>query len=338
MNSNDPNWIKCDIGRNELKTYMKRSDRDGIIWFSAYMFVLVVSGYLMNLSLGSYWVIPAFFVYGSIWCFSNPIGHELSHGTVFRTRWMNEAAFLIVGILNTDEPIVGRWVHAHHHTHTTITGKDPEHLVPNPITYGQYLLEVTGIPMFQTYLKWIVLHSLGIVSRDAQEFVPKSEFRKMFWSSRIIFVFYTGVIVWAGMTQSWWPVIMFVLPRFVGAPTMALFYLTQHAGLAMNVEDFRRNSRTIYMNPLFRFLYWNMNYHIEHHMYPMVPFHALPALHERLKDQMPAANTGMIDTYRDIFHAIRQQKTQPNFVIEKPLPELAAPVSMNDDDMITEMA
>ena len=30
------------------------------------------------------------------------------------------------------------------------------------------------------------------------------------------------------------------------------------------------------MNPVSRFIYWNMNYHVEHHMFPMVPYHALP--------------------------------------------------------------
>ena len=38
--------------------------------------------------------------------------------------------------------------------------------------------------------------------------------------------------------------------------------------------DHRLNSRTVYMNPISRFIYWNMNYHIEHHMFPMVPYHA----------------------------------------------------------------
>ena len=52
--------------------------------------------------------------------------------------------------------------------------------------------------------------------------------------------------------------------------------------------DHRLNSRTVYMNPVTRFLYWNMNYHVEHHMFPMVPYHALPALHEEIKDDLPA--------------------------------------------------
>ena len=58
-------------------------------------------------------------------------------------------------------------------------------------------------------------------------------------------------------------------------------------GLAEDVLDHRLNTRTVYMNPFSRFLYWNMNYHVEHHMFPMVPYHALPALHEEIKDDLP---------------------------------------------------
>lgn len=41
----------------------------------------------------------------------------------------------------------------------------------------------------------------------------------------------------------------------------------QHAGLSDNVPDFRLCCRTMILNPFFRFLYWHMNYHTEHHMY-----------------------------------------------------------------------
>ena len=39
-----------------------------------------------------------------------------------------------------------------------------------------------------------------------------------------------------------------------------------HAGLDEDVLDHRLNSRTVIMNPVLRFVYMNMNYHIEHHV------------------------------------------------------------------------
>ena len=80
---------------------------------------------------------------------------------------------------------------------------------------------------------------------------------------------------------------------YIGLPTLyggwfALYCgVTQHLGLAEDVLDHRLNSRTVYMNPIFRFLYWNMNYHVEHHIFPTVPYHALPKLHEAIKADCP---------------------------------------------------
>ena len=39
------------------------------------------------------------------------------------------------------------------------------------------------------------------------------------------------------------------------------------------------NTRTTLTNRLVRWVAWNMPYHVEHHVAPQVPFHALPALH-----------------------------------------------------------
>ena len=52
------------------------------------------------------------------------------------------------------------------------------------------------------------------------------------------------------------------------------------------------------MNPILTFIYWDMNYHVEHHMYPMVPYYALAAQHEEVKHDCPAANSGIGDTGR----------------------------------------
>ena len=90
------------------------------------------------------------------------------------------------------------------------------------------------------------------------------------------------------------------LPSLYGRWLAHYFAFTQHAGLAENVLDHRLNSRTVYMNPVLRFLYWNMNYHIEHHMFPMVPYHALPRLHAELRADLPAPCPSTIAAYREI--------------------------------------
>ncbi|NJM91696.1 MAG: hypothetical protein HC861_02690, partial [Rhodospirillaceae bacterium] len=101
-------------------------------------------------------------------------------------------------------------------------------------------------------------------------------------------------------TRSILPLMFIGLPSFYGAWMHLFFGLTQHVGLAEDVLDHRLNCRTVYMNPIVRFLYLNMNYHVEHHMFPMVPYHRLPELHEEMKADTPKPYNGFLEAYREI--------------------------------------
>ena len=90
--------------------------------------------------------------------------------------------------------------------------------------------------------------------------------------------------------------------------------------LAENVLDHRLNSRTVYMNPVNRFLYWNMNYHVEHHIFPLVPYHALPRLHELIKAELPTPYRGLIDAYREIIPTVIRQMKDPTYHVKRVLP------------------
>src|ERR1700685_2684560 len=118
------------------------------------------------------------------------------------------------------------------------------------------------------------------------------------------------------------------LPRLCGCWHMVLVGLLQHGGLADDVVDHRLNSRTVYMNPISRFLYWNMNYHIEHHMFPMVPYHALPRLHALVKADCPPPYPSLIAAYREIIPALLRQRREPGYFVRRPLPESRAAMRM----------
>jgi hypothetical protein len=90
--------------------------------------------------------------------------------------------------------------------------------------------------------------------------------------------------------------------------------------LAENVLDHRLNCRTVYMNWLNRYLYWNMGYHVEHHMFPLVPYHALPKLHELVKADMPMPYNGLMEAYREIIPALLRQSKDHTYFIKRQLP------------------
>ena len=82
-------------------------------------------------------------------------------------------------------------------------------------------------------------------------------------------------------------------------------------GLAEDVLDHRSNCRTIYMNRVLRFLYMDMNYHLEHHMYPMVPYHALAQLHEEIRNDCPPP-------YADYFRGVQGDHSDAPEAAQRP--------------------
>jgi fatty acid desaturase len=222
-------------------------------------------------------------------------------------------------------PVTWRWSHARHHTDTYIVGRDAEIVwmrPPKTLMAALALFDVIGV--FRS-LRALARNAAGNLSPDERNFIPTSEWPKAVAAARIHMAIYAVTIVAAVATRSWLPLMLIGLPRIYGSWHMVMCGHLQHAGLADNVLDHRLNSRTVYMNPVSRYIYWNMNYHIEHHMFPMVPYHALPRLHALIKNDLPPPNTSILDGYREVFASLRQQKIDPEYAYRKDLPPSARP-------------
>jgi fatty acid desaturase len=314
-------WYRPEIPRKELKALMARGDGKGLANFGLWLACLAASGYLAYAAVGSVWAIPAFFLYGTIYSSCDARWHECAHGTPFRTRWLNEAFYLLSSMMNMKEGTYMRWSHTRHHTETIMVGIDPEIQVMRPANLGRVLLDFLWIPDAIEMFRVMIIHALGMPTRGAIEFVPRSEWRKMFWWSRCYLFIYAGMITWSILTKSWLPLLYFPLARFYGGWLHQIFSLTQHAGLAENVRDHRLNTRTVNMNPVFRFLYFNMNYHIEHHLFPMVPFHSLPKLHDRVQSEMPHTYSGLIEAFEEIVPTLIRQSKDATYFVLRELPQ-----------------
>jgi len=55
-------------------------------------------------------------------------------------------------------------------------------------------------------------------------------------------------------------------------------------------------------------------------MFPMVPFHALPKLHERIKPDLPRPYNGLIDVYKEIVPTLIRQTHDPEYFLVRELP------------------
>jgi fatty acid desaturase len=319
-------WYRSPISRKRLKELMQRKDgpaiRDTLLWFA----LLIGTGTVAYLSWGTWWAIPAFAIYGMIYMITaDSRWHECGHGTAFKTEWMNQFVYHIASFMDLRQPTPWRWSHHRHHTDTYIVGRDPELSSKRPPKWRRYFFSIFNVYHAPMDLRRVVLHSFGKLEEAEKDFVPATESSKIFWIARIWAILIVGLIVWCISIQSILPLMFVVLPTFYGPFLLILIGVAQHAGLYDDVLDHRLNSRTIYLNPFFRFLYWNMNYHIEHHMYPLVPYHALPALHNELKQDMPAPNPNLWSSIKEIYTVVNKQRKDPTFSYLRPLPATANP-------------
>jgi fatty acid desaturase len=321
----DGSWYRPQISRQELKALAVRTDSAGLLNFGLWSVLLGTSGYVAFLLWGSWWGLPAFFIYGTIYSSSDARWHECAHGTAFRTQWINELWYHLSSFMTLREGYLWRWSHSRHHTYTGVHGLDSEVQVPRPANLWAITSDLLDISDGAVQLKTIALHALGIVSDRVKDFVPLGERNKMIWSSRIYVTVILGAVGWSVAIHSILPLMFVVLPRFYGGWHHLLCSLTQHAALAENERDHRLNTRTVDMNPVSRFLYMNMNFHVEHHIFPMVPFHALPKLHEKVKAQLAPAYPGFIAVYRELIPALIKQSRDAEYYVRRPLPTLKEP-------------
>lgn len=174
-------------------------------------------------------------------------------------------------------------------------------------------------------LRRMIAHARGHILPDEATYVPASAHRAVFRTARIWVLIYAATILAAIVFRSWIPLLLIGLPRLFGCWHMVMCGWLQHGGLAENVTDHRLNCRTVYMNPVSRFIYWNMNYHVEHHMFPLVPCYRLPELHRVIAHDLPAPNRSIAAAYAEMLPALRRQRTDPAYYIRRPLPETAQP-------------
>jgi fatty acid desaturase len=313
-------WYLCPIPRPDLKELMKRTNgpaiRDTLLWLG----LLILFGALGIAAWGTWVAVPFFLGYGVLYgSASDSRWHECGHGTAFKTPWMNIVVYYLASFMIFREPTIWRWSHARHHTDTLIVGRDPEILAQRPPDAIGLALSLFGLKSGAETARKLVVHAAGRLTAEEATFVPETERWKVFAAARVYLAIIASIVVACASMQSLLPAMLLGLPTFYGGFMVTFFGLTQHAGLAEDVLDHRLNSRTVYMNPIFRFLYWNMNYHVEHHMFPTVPYHALPKLHAAIKPNCPPPYRNCWQAYREILPALARQIRDPIYFVRRPV-------------------
>ena len=319
-------WYQTDIPRKQLAELMQRRDgpaiRDTIILFTA-MAALGTTGAIL---FPSWLALPAFLAYGVLYGSAmDSRWHECGHKTAFNSRWLNDVVYQIACFCMIRNPYSWRWSHARHHTDTIIVGRDPEIQLMRPPAFLKWIVNFLGLIDVPAGIRRMFLNASGRLDPQEASFIPEVDHPKVVRIARIWVLIYAGTITLAITIGSWVPILLVGTPRLYGAWHHVMTGMLQHGGLADNVVDHRLNSRTVYMNPISRFIYWNMNYHVEHHMFPKVPFHALPKLHSLIKHDLPAPSPSIAAGFAEMWPALVRQLRNEDYCIRRELPATAQP-------------
>jgi fatty acid desaturase len=312
-------WYQCPVPRKRMKEFMTRRNfpaiRDTLLWVA----MMGALGYLAYLSWGTWFAIPVFIIYGVVYSTSGiSRWHEFSHGTPFRTAWVNEVMYQFYSFLTLTLGTGYRWSHVRHHTDTSVVGSDPEISTMRPPNL--VLLIRTGIIRLNTIhqaIKFFFNHACGRLDEAEKALIPPEERKNIYWEARITLLLYIGIVGFCIYIHSILPLMFIGLPAFYGFFLISTLSVMQHAGLYEDTTDHRLCVRTFYTNPLLQFVYTNMNYHMEHHMFPMVPYYNLPKLHEEIKHDCPAAAPSVSAAFAETLYALVKIQYEPNYVVPK---------------------
>jgi fatty acid desaturase len=244
--------------------------------------LLRLSGHLSALALTAIWIMagwpgwqPALAVHGVLLVFLFTLLHECTHQTPFKSPWLSRVTGTICGFLLLLPLNWFTFFHLAHHRHTHDPDSDPELATPKPRTWPEYLVHLSGIPVWISQIKAIVMNALY---RNDDPFVPVARRRLIRLEATAHLVLYAAVAAAAigyGLSGVLW---LWILPAILGQPFLRAYLLAEHT-MCPHSADMLDNSRTTLTNAVVRFFAWNMPYHAEHHTYPSVPFHKLPKFH-----------------------------------------------------------
>lgn len=321
-------WYKCPIHRESLAALNQRSDWQGLLQTLGHLGLLAVTGTAAWYAAGHLpWpvLLLILFVHGTFFAFLINAFHELCHQTVFKTQYLNTVFLQLVSWLSWSNPVWFWASHQEHHKYTLHPPDDLEVVLPQQLTLTSCLRSSFVNPWDFVYrLKMHLRLSFGQVQGRWEEIIfPESDGalrRRLFTWSRAALVIHL-LFVMIALARGWWllPILVTLAP-FYGGGLQYLCNNTQHAGLQDNVPDFRLCTRTFLTHPLLQFVYWHMNFHIEHHMYAAVPCYNLKKLHAAIKSDLPDCPVSLLAAWRDILAILKQQRIDPHYQYVAKLP------------------
>jgi fatty acid desaturase len=279
----------------------RRSDLRGTLQLAGHGACICATGLLVWLA-EPLWVllIPAMALHGvTIVTLFAPM-HECVHRTAFASRAANEVVGWIAGVLSFYNSTYYWHFHSWHHRYTQDPDRDPELMFPKAASRLEYLREISSFTFWFRRAIDYPAFALGRVGN--LPFVPESARRSIALSmSAQLLIYLAGAVSIAlGVTEILY---FWFLPALLAQPILRALLIAEHTGCSQDRNGLTNTRTTLTRFPI-RLLMWNMPYHAEHHLYPSIPFHLLPALHREVGAALRHVAPGYVAANREIIQRL----------------------------------
>lgn len=295
------------VDRRVLNELRRKSDAKAWRQTLSHFGAIGVTGALLYWTWGTVWAIPIFAVHGMLLNYLYAAQHELMHNTAFKTRALNEIVSRLTGFIVLFPRDYDRIMHFTHHTYTNIPGKDPELVGYNkqhkPYSRSAMLWRLGSVSYWYRRIKIVLRLAVGNLSLE--QYMTDDQKRTVIREARWHLFGYGAIAVVSFYFSNPLALMLWLAPLMVMKFSHEIQNIVEHNGLPM-IPDVLANTRSIKTNRLWRWMAWNMQYHCDHHLFAMVPFYNLPALHQHLRG---AIENNEITYWRALADIMRKPRT-----------------------------
>ncbi|MEW6279842.1 MAG: fatty acid desaturase [Candidatus Eremiobacterota bacterium] len=277
-------------------------NRRAAVRIAVYLGLWATAGSLAVLADSPWLRLPAWVLIGFCLHGLGDFMHMCSHGRVFAMGWVDRLAGFLCGLPVFISCSNYRANHLLHHRYLN-TERDPDYLYAN--------LPDRGARRFVYYLWFAVglpIYTVRVTFTGPANAVGWREKLLCVGESLTMWSFHAWLLVWS-LQGGWFPLLrdawLLALPFAVLIANVR--GLAEHTMLAHGPgPDPLHGTRTTLSHKLVSFFFNNQNYHLEHHLFPSMPWHNLDAAHELLRPLYEEKEASVAASYlryvRDAFH------------------------------------
>jgi fatty acid desaturase len=294
------------IPAETLARLYSKSDAWGLARTLAHAALLAAGVVAISHAGGRWWLPLAVVLHGIVLVSLFAVMHECVHYSAFRTRRLNEIVGWLAGAAILYVSTYYRQFHFAHHRYTQDPGRDPELITaPPPRSRPAYWWRASAAPYWAARVGNLAALSCGRFDRLV--WVTAGARASIVRSARLLLALLVAAAVVSIALRSAALLWYWLLPLACGLPFLRLYLLSEHTGCSEDDDGLTNTRTTISLWPV-RFLMWNLPYHAEHHLYPSLPFHRLPAAHRALRAHLRVVAPGYLGVQRSIYATLTARR------------------------------